>query len=129
MTADSRQLEAQRQMTAALIADDPTIAELLPRARVTTPAGGFVKGPGIPRASQTFKLSLLAFDQRPLITVAGVERRIDYHLIGPWDMIIEVGDEWTDPDGTEYEVVGFSEGWEYMVKAFIYRRVPREANP
>jgi hypothetical protein len=122
-------LTAQRAMTAAFIADDPTTAQLIPRTRATTPAGGFTETSGTPRAPQTFKLSLLAYDERPTVTLAGVERRIDYHLIGPWDMAIEVGDYWVDGAGTTYEIVGFSEGWEYEIKAFVYRHVPREANP
>jgi hypothetical protein len=122
-------LIAQRAMTAAFIADDPTPAQLIPRTRVMTASGGFTEVTGTPRVLQTFKLSLLAYDERPTVTLAGVERRIDYHLIGPWDMIIEVGDWWGDPEGTWYEVVGFSEGWNYEIKAFVYRHVPREANP
>lgn len=122
-------LDAQRKMTAALIADDPTTAALIPSTRTNTAAGGFTDTPGTPRAPQTFKLSLLAYDQRPTITLAGVERVIDYHLIGLHDMQIAVGDYWVDAAGTEYEVVGFSEGWEYETKAFVSRRVPRIARP
>ncbi|MET0418698.1 MAG: hypothetical protein ABW022_22005 [Actinoplanes sp.] len=116
-------------MTVAFIADDPTTITLVPRGRVTTPSGGWVEGDLAPRAPVDVKLSLLAYDQRPTVTIAGVERIIDYHLIGVWDMPIEVGDYWTDVEGTKYEVVGFSEGWEYMVKAFVLRHVPRTANP
>lgn len=123
---NARVLEAQRRQTAALIADDPTTAALVPRGRVTTPSGGWVEGDLTPRASQTFKLSLLSFDQRPTVTIAGVERLVDYHLVGTHDMAIAVGDYWLSPDGTRYEVVGFTEGWDYMTKAFVIRHVPRE---
>jgi hypothetical protein len=116
-------------MTLALIKDDPTAAALIPRIRVETPSGGFLYTDAAPRPLQTFKLSLLGYDQRPTVTIAGVERAIDYHLIGPHDMQIEVDDYWVDAKGTKYEVVGFSEGWEWMVKAFVIRSVPREANP
>jgi hypothetical protein len=115
-------------MTAALIADDPTTVALIPRGRVTTPSGGWVEGDLPPRTPVAVKLSLLAYDQRATVTIGGVERIIDYHLIGPWDMPIEVGDYWVDGE-TKYEVVGFTEGWEYMVKAFVLRHVPRTANP
>jgi hypothetical protein len=128
MTATAATLEAQRRMTAAFIADDPTTAALIPQARTTTASGGFTDTPGTPRTPQTFKLSLLAYDQRPTITVAGVERVADYHLIGPHDMAIEVGDYWVDAEGTTYDVVGFTEGWSYMTKAFVQRHTPREAN-
>lgn len=122
-------LTAQRAATAAFIADDPTTAQLTPVTRVNQPNGGFQEQPGTPRAPQTFKMSLLAFDQRPTLTVAGVERVIDYHLIGPHDMSIAVGDYWVDSQGTRYDVVGLSEGWDYETKAFISRHVPREARP
>jgi hypothetical protein len=129
ITPNERYLMVQRRMTEALIKDDPTTAELIPMSRVRTPSGGFQEVNGAPRAAQTFKLSLLAYDQRPTITVAGVERLMDFHLIGKYDMQIAVGDHWTDDEGTTYEIAGFSEGWDYMTKAFVFRRVPREARP
>jgi hypothetical protein len=122
-------LEAQRAMTAGFIKDDPTTASLIPVTRVRTASGGFTEQEGVVRAPQTFKLSLLAYDQRPTTTFSGVERVIDYHLIGLWDMEIAVGDYWIDPAGTRLDVVGFSEGWDYETKAFISRHVPREARP
>lgn len=118
---------AQRAATAAFIRDDPTTASLIPVTRAKTPSGGFTEQPGLPRPSQTFKLSLLAYDTQPTITVAGVERIISYHLIGPHDMQIAVGDYWIDEDDTRWDVVGFTEGWGYMVKALISRHVPRGA--
>lgn len=119
--------EAQRRMTQALIDDDPTQAALIPRTKAVTPSGGSAYTDGPPRASQRFKLSLLAFDQRPEVTLAGgVARKMDYHLIGPHDMTIEIGDHWTDADGTRYDVTGFSEGWDYMRKAFVMRTLKGE---
>lgn len=129
MTATPRVLEAQRKVTAAFIADDPTTAALVPVTRVRTASGGFTNQDQPPRTPQTFKLSLLAYDQRPTITLAGVERRADFHLIGPHDMTSDVGDWWGDPEGTWYEIVGFTEGWDYMTKAFVVRHIPREAKP
>ena len=123
------QLDVQRRVTAAFIVDDPTTAQLIPVTRVAQPNGGFKETSGTPRLAQTFKLSLLAYDQRPTITVAGVERIADYHLIGPHDMQIEVGDYWMDDSGTRFDVIGFTEGWGYMTKAFISRHIPRSARP
>ncbi len=129
MTANSATLKAQRAVTAAFIADDPTTAAFIPVSRVKNATGGYTNLEGAPRAPQTFKLSLLAYDQRPTTTLAGVERVIDYHLIGPHNLTIEVGDYWIDDEGTRYDVVGKSEGWEYEVKAFVSRHVPRGGNP
>lgn len=122
-------LDMQRRMTAFLIADDPTTASLIPVTRATLANGGYADVDGSPRPPQTFKMSLLAYDQRPTITVAGVERVLDFHLIGPHDMAIAVGDHWTAPDGTKYEVAALTEGWDYMVKAVVFRHIPREAKP
>ncbi|MET0416546.1 MAG: hypothetical protein ABW022_11055 [Actinoplanes sp.] len=123
------QLETQRSVTAAFIADDPTTAALVPTTRTKTASGGYEDIDGAPRAPQTFKLSLLSYDQRPTITVAGVERIADYHLIGPHDMQIAVGDWWMDGAGTRYDVIGLTEGWDYMVKAVVSRHIPRGAKP
>lgn len=114
-------------MTQGLIDDDPTEAALIPRQKVVTPSGGSAYVDGTPRASQRFKLSLLSFDQRPTTTLAGgVVRLVDYHLIGPHNMVIEIGDHWTDADGTRYDVTGFTEGWDYMRKAFVIRTLKGE---
>ena len=129
MTSNSVTLNALRQQTTAFIADDPTTAQLIPVTRVPQPNGGFQESVGSPRAAQTFKLSLLAYDQRPTITVAGVERIADYHIIGPYDMAIAVGDYWVDEAGTRYDVIGLVEGWDYETKAIVSRHIPRTARP
>lgn len=120
-------LAALRAGTAAFIADDPTTAVLTPVTRVKTTGGGFTEQNGTPRPAQTFKLSELNFGTPPLVTVAGVERVVDYHLIGPHDMQISVGDFWVDGSGNRFDVVGFTEGWGYMRKALVSRHVPRDA--
>lgn len=102
---------------------------LVPSSRSVTASGGFTDTPATPRAPQDVKLSLLAFDQRPTITVGGVERIIDYHMIMKHNAVVEVGDTWTDAEGTRYEVVGFTDGLKYEKKAFVLRHLPRAANP
>lgn len=128
-TISSAYLAMQRTLTEKFIADDPTQIELMPRSRVATGTGGYIYQNGLPRASQTVKMVLLSSDQRPTVTVAGVERVADYHLIGRWDMQIAVGDTWDAEDGTTWEVLGFTEGWDYMTKAFVGRHIPRSVRP
>jgi hypothetical protein len=128
MTQPNGYIEAQRAVTQAFIANDPTVIELIPRTRTRTASGGYTEADGTPRDPQTVKLVLLAYDQRPTVTVAGVERIMDYHLVGPHDMQIEVGD-WWEQDGTRFDVVGLTEGWGFETKAFISRHVPREVKP
>lgn len=120
-------LELHRKATQALIDDDPTTIVLIPRVQSTTPGGAKSYVDGTPRTAQRFKLSLLGNDQRPIVTESGQERRIEYHLIGAYDAQIAVGDRWTDADGTRYEVMGFTDGYGYMVKALVYRHSPRTA--
>lgn len=124
------ELAAQRRVTKAFIAADPEAitVTLTPHTRVRQPSGSYKDVDGTPRAPQRFKLSEMAFDQRPTITVAGVERLIDYHLIGPHDAIVQVGDWWMDGP-TKYEVVGFTDGFGYETKAQVIRHVPRTAVP
>lgn len=128
MTSSALTLAWQRRMTVALINDDPTTAALIPQARTQTATGGFTDTPLPARPEQTFKLSLMGYDVRPEITVAGVARLMDYHLIGRYDMEIAVGDFWIDNQGTRFTVAAFSEGFAYMTKAMVYREVPRGAN-
>lgn len=129
VTGDTAVLTAQRQATLAYIAYDPTTIVLIPSARVATASGGFSEVDGTARTAQSVKLIELAYDQRPTLTVAGIERVIDYHLMGRWDMAIAVGDYWYDSEGTRWDIVGFSEGWDYMTKAYAARHIPREARP
>ena len=128
MTAAPAVLDVLRASTAAFIADDPTIVVLTPYGRTKTATGGFIDAPGTPRIPQIVKLVLLSSDQRPTVTVAGVDRQADYHLVGPHDMAIAVGDRWID-QGTEWEILGFTEGWDYMTKAFVGRYIPRGTRP
>jgi hypothetical protein len=127
-------LAAQRRMTMALIKDDPTAVVLVPRVETLTSSGTKSYVDGTPRASQQVKLSLLGGDGsgsagRPTATLGGVERIIDYHLIAAHNAVIEAGDYWIDAEGTRFEVVGFSEGWDYEIKALVVRHVPKPANP
>lgn len=126
---DAQYLAMQRSLTQMYIANDPTTIELQPYSQVKTPSGGWSWQAGDLREPQTVKMILLSNDQRPTVTVAGVERVIDYHLMGRHDMQIAVGDIWAADDGTMWEVLGFTEGWGYMTKAFVGRHVPRSVRP
>jgi hypothetical protein len=119
--------DIQRNLTELFIGCDPKTIILIPRVETTTPGGGKSYADGTPRKPQTFKLSLLGNDQRPIATVSGQERRIEYHLIGPHDAEIAVGDYWVEDDGTRFEVMGFTDGYGYERKALVYRHSPRES--
>jgi hypothetical protein len=95
----------QRAITTAFIADDHTSIVLTPWTTAVTPGGGRSMVPGTPRAPQTFKLIPMTYDQRPTVTAGGVERIIDYTLLGEWDSIGEVWDRFDLGDETEYYIV------------------------
>lgn len=124
------ELDVQRRLTQAFINADPTARPIVltPHVRQRQPNGGYKDVDGTPRAPQKFKLSEIAYDQRPTVTVAGVERIIDFHLIGRHDAQIAVGDWWME-GATKYEVIGFTDGFEYEIKAQVLRHVPRTEVP
>ena len=116
--------DAQRAITTAFIQDDPTAIVLTPQVVTVTPGGGRAMVPGTPRASQTFKLIPMTFDQRPTVTAGGVERIIDYTLLGEWDSVGEVWDKFDLGDETEYYlVVAIAPGHGYEKKYLCERHL------
>lgn len=120
-------LDLQRDLTKWYIESDPTPLVLTPRIKEITPSGGtrWVDGP--PRPEQRVKLIPLTYDPRPTVTINGVERIIDYHLFAEYGAQVAVGDHWSDPDGTRYEVIALADGLRYMVKALVERHLPPSA--
>lgn len=115
------------RLTTALFIDmDPTEVVLIPRVETPTATGGKSYTDGTPRTSQTFKLIPLTYDQRPTVTLAGVERIIDYHLLGLYDAEMAVGDFWM-VDDTKYEIIAMSDGHGYETKGLVFRHLPRAA--
>ena len=121
--------DAQRAITSAFIADDPTEVILVPTVETITSGGGRSRVPGVARASQTFKLIPMTFDQRPTVTSGGVERIIDYTLLGTWDCEADVWDIWW-PDGEDtgeyYLVVAIAPGHGYERKLLMERHLGRD---
>lgn len=109
----------QRRMTAEFVDADPTELVLLPHTRVRQPSGSWTSEAGLPRDPQPFKVITQTDRNPPMVTVAGVERRADYVIVGNWDALVAPGDEWTDGEGRRYEVIELSDGYGYMVKAFV----------
>lgn len=114
-----------RSLTKTFIDTDPTDVVLIPVEEKVLPSGSKQVVDLPPRPAQRVKLIQLSSDQRPTITVNGVERIIDYHLLAAHDATVRPGDHWSDPDGTTYHVIALSDGYGYMVKAMVQRRVPK----
>lgn len=118
------ELDIQRRMTREFIASAPTEIVLIPTVSTVLPSGGKSSVDGTPRAAQNFKLIPMTFDQRPTITVDGVDRVISYTLLGEYDAAMAVWDHWTGDDGSVYTIVAFAPGHEYEKKALVERRLP-----
>jgi hypothetical protein len=114
-------LATNRALTAAFISFDPIDIVLVPRVRAKTQSGGwqFVNQP--PRASQRFKLIRMSATQRPVVTVDGVDRVIDYTLLGKYDALMDRYDIWTDGPYT-YEIVEIVPENGYQTKGLVDRR-------
>ena len=118
-------LDAQRRVTQSFIDTDPTDIILTPHTDEVTGSGGRARVAGDPRDVQTFKVIPMTFDQRPTVTAGGVERIIDYTLLGAWDCVMEVGDTWTLVEGAReyYEVVAITDGHGYERKGLCERHL------
>jgi hypothetical protein len=121
-------LETQRALTLKYIEYDPTTIALIPYVDTPSATGGFIRTEGEPRSPQTFKRIAQGGNPRPTVTIAGVERIVDYVLLGVWDCEIEIGDHWTDDKGTIYEIILIQAGHGYEKKAFVERRFPKDAS-
>jgi hypothetical protein len=121
------EVDRQRRMTKAFIDADPTVISLIPQNEVITPGGGRKLEQDQPRADQTFKVIPMTFDQRPTVTAGGVERIIDYTLLGTWDAEGAVWDRFTLSDPNEYYlVVAIADGHGYEKKFLCERHLLRD---
>ena len=114
-------LDANRALTRAFIEDDPIDLVLTPRVRVKTQSGGWQFVDQANRASQRFKLIRMSATQRASVTVDGVERFIEYTLLGAHDAQMARYDVWTVGD-LNYEIVEVVPENGYQTKGLVDRR-------
>lgn len=121
-------LTVQRRLTKAIIDDDPTEIILTPYNMAITTGGGRSLEPSDPRPAQRFKVIPMTYDQRPTVTTGGVERIIDYTLLGEWDCDGAVGDRFTLDDLTDgyLEIVAVASGHKYEKKFLCERHLYRD---
>jgi hypothetical protein len=101
----SIELTAQRNNTTWFIEFDPSDIILIPHARVRTASGGSKYEAGVPRVEQRFRVLPRSDFQKPLNVDSGKERQIDLTLLGEWNSVMDVGDQWTDAEGHKCEIV------------------------
>ena len=109
-------LIVQRRLTTAFIAALPVVLTLTPRSKVKLPAGGYELREGASRAPQTMTLveqTSIAGQPKPIVTVDGVERRVEFELVAEWDAQIARADVFVY-QGKEWEVIDlyFDNGYE-----------------
>lgn len=118
------ELQMKQRGTREFIAADTTRIALIPTETELLDSGARSSVDGTPRDEQDFKLIPMTFDQRATITVDGVERIIDYTLLGAHDCLMAVWDHWTGDDGSIYTVVAVAPGHGYETKGLVERHMP-----
>lgn len=120
-----KELAAQRKITRMLIASDPTVLELIIMTTTRTNTGGLSFAEASTRDPQTFKFSQITTQSGgadPVRTIDGVERKMDFMLIGEYDAEITAGDHFYLLD-EEYLVVELMAPLPYEVRALVTRYV------
>lgn len=117
--SNASELVFQKQITRWFIDSDPSMITLIPRAKVATGSGGNQLVDQPPRPAQKFKLITMSDSTRPTPTADGVERLIDFTLLGEVGTVVAINDYWRDNDGTRYEVVELVPDNGYEVKALV----------
>lgn len=117
------ELKYQRANTAAFIGSNPTRIVLIPRIKTKDGAGTrWTDQP--PRLQQTFKLidQSSSFGPTPglIRTSDGVERLMDFILIGAHDSAVALWDYWTDANGV-WEIAQLFPPNQYELRAAVVR--------
>lgn len=102
--ATSLELAAQRRTTKAFIDRLPTTLILTPRSRVRKPAGGWVWEDQADRLPQVFTLIEHSGPPEMVRAQDGVDRRVEFELLGEWDSQMAVGDVFSHK-GKDWEIV------------------------
>lgn len=116
----STETTVQRLNTTAFIAARPTSIVLTPYTRTRTNTGGYTTSAGTPRAAQTMRIITMSEDVKPVRTVDGVERKIDFMLLGEWNAVVARDDRFTY-EGDTYIVVDLLPTLDYETRALVVR--------
>lgn len=117
------ELAAHRVNTEYFIAWNPIELQLIPKVKVRS-ATGTKKMDGTPKALQRFRLIPQLETTPPVLIEDGVERVIDFVLLGPWNADMSVGDHWRDTVGFYYEILNVTTNG-YEVKGLVQKHGAR----
>lgn len=115
------ELTVLRRQTKIFIATDPSVITLIPVLKVKNASAGFTRTDQAPRPSQTFKLITLNENAKPTAVQDGVERIVDFQLLGEWTAEMDVGDYWVDAENLKYEIVEMVPTNLYETRAMIVK--------
>lgn len=117
------EIAVNRRLTHEFIMRRPVTITLVPRNQVKKPAGGFVWADQTPRPPQVMTL-IEPGDSglRPAtITADGIERVVDFELLGEWDAAVDRNDRFTN-DEADWEIVALAPFNGYEQRAMVSRR-------
>jgi len=115
---------ANRKVTSAFIAANPVTITLTPRTWAKKPAGGRVLEEQAPRDPQVMTLveqTGLAGQPQPTRTVDGVERKVEFMLIGEWDAKMARNDVFSY-QGKDWEIIDLYYDNGYETRALVSAR-------
>lgn len=99
------ELTIMRKLTIMMIKTNPIAIALIPEIQVRKENGTLSYEDGLARPIQIFRLIPMSYQTKPTQIVDGVERVVDYTLLGRWDAQMERGDHWIGADGKRYRII------------------------
>lgn len=115
-------VEIQRKLTHAFIQTQPVVIQLIPRSYEQQPAGGSTWIEQTPREPQVLRLVEPSNSApTPVTTADGIEREVEFMLLGEWDAQIGQNDIFTYMN-LHWEVVQLAHfnGWERRASVARY---------
>jgi hypothetical protein len=119
------EMAINRRNTVAFITANPVIISLTPRARINSGTGARW-APGVVRDPQQFRLVDQSSTSGPvpgrIVAADGVQRQVQFQLLGAWDSLIGLWDFWRDEQGILFEVAELLpwNGYEQRAKVVRY---------
>lgn len=113
-----------RRLTKSFIDVNPVTLTLVPREKVKQPAGGYKLTEQAPREPQVMTLieqTGLSGQPKPVVTLDGVERVVEFMLLGEWDCAMARFDVF-QYQGKDWEVVDLYYDNGYERRALVAAR-------
>lgn len=115
------ELKVLRRQTKFFIGTDPSVITLIPVLKIKNASAGWTRTDQPPRPPQTFKLITLNENSKPTVVQDGVERLVDFQLLGEWTAQMDVGDYWRDSEDQKYEIVELVPSNLYEVRGMVVK--------